>query len=68
MLFAELVICHPDFTPQFMLYTNVFQTAVDAVLTQDIDSIKRVVAYARQYLSAIIKKSGGLHMIGSYGP
>lgn len=55
MLFAESVICHPDFTPQFTLYTEVSQTAMDAVLAQDIDSIKKVVAYTSQYLSSMKK-------------
>ena len=51
-LCAEPVMCHPDFTKPFVLYTDASQVALGSVLTQQVDGLERVVAYASHALSA----------------
>uniref|UniRef100_A0A3Q2ZZT4 Gypsy retrotransposon integrase-like protein 1 n=1 Tax=Kryptolebias marmoratus TaxID=37003 RepID=A0A3Q2ZZT4_KRYMA len=51
-LCSEPVMCHPDFTQPFVLYTDASQAAVGAVLTQTVDGLERVVAYGSHALTA----------------
>lgn len=51
-LCAEPVMCHPDFTQPFVLYTDASQVAIGSVLTQLVDGLDRVVAYASHALTA----------------
>ncbi|KAK7906740.1 hypothetical protein WMY93_015352 [Mugilogobius chulae] len=55
-LCAEPVMCHPDFTQPFVLYTDASQVAVGSVLTQSVDGLEKVVAYASHALSATERK------------
>lgn len=51
-LSTEPVIRMPNFSHPFRLYTDASQTAVGAVLAQDINGTERVVAYASHALTA----------------
>ncbi|KAK7895747.1 hypothetical protein WMY93_021072 [Mugilogobius chulae] len=55
-LCAEPVMCHPDFTQPFVLYTDASQVAIGSVLTQSVDGLEKVVAYASHALSATERK------------
>ena len=50
-LCAEPIMCHPNFTQHFMLYTDASLMAVGAVLAQEVDGLERVVAYASRSLT-----------------
>lgn len=51
-LCAEPVMCHPDFTQPFVLCTDASQVAIGSVLTQQVNGLDRVVAYASHALAA----------------
>ncbi|CAL9692089.1 unnamed protein product [Knipowitschia caucasica] len=55
-LCAEPVMCHPDFTQPFVLYTDASQVAVGSVLTQSVEGLERVVAYASHALRVAERK------------